>query len=418
MVLLYTMDGRVGLSIVRDDQALPLEASGDPSVLAAIPARGFALLAARFGVEDKWADVTAAVRSRLSGGRLDFIPAQANLADPAPGSAYSLAIAYANGGKVGLWVQAQWRSPNLPFDAPPINSDSLLARSIEFPQKPSIAAFTPDSRYVVVGVEDGSIRMIDATTGREAHRFDRHTPGWLAVAVSGNGSLVASGGADSAVRVWDVKTDREKVALRGHTQAILRIAFSPTNHHVASTAWDKTVRLWDATAGRELRKFEGHTDLVVGVKFTPDGRQLVTASWDRTVRVWDVATGREVRKIQTNGDALEDVGVSKTGRDIFFGSKDGIVRWWEPLSKREPVSFPTNTQAEIAIAPLPDGHRVLMADKIAAALWDCKTTHPVVRLEMHTHRVTGVAVAPNGQRAATCAEDKTLKIWNLPELGR
>jgi hypothetical protein len=418
IVMLYAMDGKVGLAEVRDDQALPLDASRDASTLASIPARGFAVLAARYGIEDKWHDVTAAVSSRVADGRLDFVPVEAGLSDPAPGQPKALAVAYASSGKVGLYVQAQWRSPNLPPDAAPVNSDSLLAKSIEFPQKPSLVAFTSDSRNVVVGVEDGSIRMLDAASGRETRRLDGDKPGWHPVAISGDGALMVSGGTDGVMRIWDVKAEREKAVLRGHTDKVQRVTFSPTRRYVASTAWDKTVRLWDVNGGREVRKFEGHTEFVDGVKFTPDGRQLVTASWDRTVRIWDVATGREVRKIQTTGNALSDVGISKTGRDILFGSKDGTLRWWQPASNREPVSFKTYAECEWACAPLPDGHRVLVSDLIVAALWDCKTSHPVLRLEKHIGRVTGLAVSPDGKRAATCSDDKTLKIWNLPDLGR
>ena len=418
MVLLYSMDGKVGLAEIRDDQAIPLEGRQDSSTLSAIPAQGFAVLAAHFGFDEKWQDVTDAVRSRTSGGRLDFKPAEAKLPDPAPGEPKAMAVAYAVDGKVGLYVQSQWRSTNLPPDAPPVNSDSLLARSIEFPQNPSLVAFTPDGRHVVVGVADGSIRMIDAMSGREAHRFDGHKPGWLPVAVSGNGSLIVSGGVDGVVRIWDVKTEREKAVLRGHTDEVYRVAFSPTNRLVASTCRDKTVRLWDVAAGREVRKLEGHTEFVNGVKFTSDGRQLATASWDRSARIWDVANGREAGKVQTKGDVLGDLGHSKAGRGVFVGAKDGIVRWWQPATGRDPIAFDTGTDAEAAVAVHPDGHRVLIGDKVAAVLWDGQTTHPVLRLEGHTDLVNGVAISPNGRLAATCGEDKTLKIWNLPELGR
>jgi hypothetical protein len=418
LVMLYSFDGNVGLSEVRDDAMLPLEARGDVSALAPIPARGFAVLAARFGFEEKWDDVTAAVRSLVADGRLEFLPAQAKLPDPAPGAPKAIAVAFASGGKVGLYVQSQWRSPSLPPDAPPVNSGSLLARSIEFPQPPSLVAFTADGRSLVVGVEDGSIRVLDAATGREIRRLDGDTPGWHPVAVSADGSMIVSGGSDGVVRIWDVKTEREKAVLRGHTDKVQRVALSPNRRQVASTCWDKTVRLWDVATAREIRKLEGHTEFVDGIKYTPDGRQIATASWARMARVWDAATGREVRKVQTTGNALSDVGVSKSGRDVFFGSKDGLLRWWQPASESEPAITKTYAECEWACAPLPDGHRVLVSDLIAATIWDCRTTHSVLRLEGHTGRVTGLAVAPDGRRAATCSHDKTLKIWNLPDLGR
>ncbi len=417
VVMLFAQDGKVGLSETRDDAALPLEVRGDNVSLASVPARGFAVLAAHFGFDEKWADVTAAVRVRVADGRLDFLPAESQLPDPAPGEPKAIAVAYASGGKAGLYVQSQWRSPNLPPDAAPVNSGSLLARSIEFPQKPSLVAFAPDGRNLVVGVEDGSIRVLDAASGREVRRLDGDRPGWHPVAFSGDGAAIASGGVDGVVRIWDVKMEREKAVLRGHTDKVQRVAFSPTRRHLASTSWDKTVRLWDVATGRGAqvrgtRRLRGRREIHAG-RAPARHRGLGSDGEDLGRRRW--AQGA---KLETTGDALGDVSLSKTGRDVFFGAKDGMLRWWQPASNREPASVKTYTECEWACAVLPDGHRVLVSDKVAAALWDCRTTHPVLRLEGHTGRVTGLAVAPDGRRAATCSEDKSVRFWNLPELGR
>ena len=414
LMVLFSVDGKVGLAEVRDDVALSLDAPRDTSTLAPDPGRGFALLAAHFGFDEKWQDVTAAVRSKISGDRLDFLPAQAGLPDPAPGEPKAIAVAYASGGKVGLYVQSQWRSPNLPPDAPPVNSGTLLARSIEFPKKPSLVSFTSDGRNLVVGVEDGSVRVLDAVSGREVHRLDGDKPGWHPVAVSADVALIASGGTDGVVRLWDVRAEREKAVLRGHTDKLQRLAFSPTRRHLASTSWDKTVRLWDVATGREVRRFEGHTDFVDGLKFTPDGRQIVTAGWDRTVRIWDVATGHEARKIETTGDVLSDVDLSKTGRDIFFGAKDGLLRWWQPASNREPAVVNTYTDCEWACVPLPDGHRVLVSDKIAAVLWDCRTAHPVLRLEKHTGASPALRLHPTDVALRPVAKTRPSRSGTCP----
>jgi hypothetical protein len=36
----------------------------------------------------------------------------------------------------------------------------------------------------------------------------------------------------------------------------------------------------------------------------------------------------------------------------------------------------------------------------------------------HVGLVTGLAIAPDGRHAATCSEEKPLKIWNLPDPAR
>lgn len=418
-VMVYAMDGKVGISDAQDDRPLPLDIRQDESTLAAIPPRGFAVLAARFGIEEKWEDATQAVRAKVSNGRLEFRPMDGGLPDPAVGVAKMLAIAYSVDGKVGLVVNHEARGFNLPPEGPPVNGESLLTRSIEFPKNPYSPTFTGDGKQVVVGVDDGSVRMLDANTGRELHRFDGHGDGAVPATVSATGAVVVSGGADKVVRVWDVKAGREKVAMRGHTEAIVGVALSPNGRQVASTSRDKTVRLWDVASGREVRRFEGHTDLVPNVKFTPDGRQLVTAGWDRTMRVWDVNTGKELRKLEApEAESFCGFALSRDGKQVFFGSKHGEFRVWEPSSGKEPTVFRAYAECEWCVALLPDGHRVLFGDFHAASLWDTKNARPGLRLERHLGRVSGVAVSPDGKRVATCAEDHTLKFWKLPDLGR
>ncbi len=415
MVMLYAMDGKVGLSDSPDGEPLPLSPRQDPKTLAEVPSQGFAVLAARFGTEDKWDDVTGLVRSRIARNRLDFRPAGEGMPDPAPGSVKALAVAYAIGGKVGLEIARDSRRMCLPLEAPPVNSETLLIRSVEFNQPLTHVAFAPDGKLVVVGVDDGSVRMIDATSGREAHRFDGHGPGHLTVAISATGGLVVSGGADKVVRVWDVKTEREKAVLRGHTDRIFRVAIAPNGRLAASTSWDKTVRLWDVTTAQEIRKFVGHTDIVDGLEFTPDGRQLVTASWDHTARAWDVASGREVRKYAGPED-YGDLSLSRNGKEVFLGSATGTLRIWTPSSGRDPVAVPTGAECGWAVAALPDGRRVLVSDSIAALLMDAKTGRPVLRLERHVGRIKGLSISPDGRRAASSSDDRTLKIWKFPDL--
>ena len=64
------------------------------------PARGFAVMAARFGTDERWFDITQLIRSKISNGRLDDQPEQ--LPDPANGTHKALVIVYSLDGKVGL----------------------------------------------------------------------------------------------------------------------------------------------------------------------------------------------------------------------------------------------------------------------------------------------------------------------------
>jgi WD40 repeat protein len=73
-----------------------------------------------------------------------------------------------------------------------------------------------------------------------------------------------------------------RLTLRGHTARVHQVAVSPDGTRIATSSDDGTVRLWDSATGEERLTLRGHSYLVYGVDFSPDGRLLATASPDGT----------------------------------------------------------------------------------------------------------------------------------------
>jgi WD40 repeat protein len=134
-----------------------------------------------------------------------------------------------------------------------------------------------------------AVEVCDLAIGQEALSLRGDRSFVWALALSPDGSRLASGGFDDTVKLWDVATGQERAALRGHTDQVGAVAFAPDGRLLASGSHDGTVKLWDAATGRELVTLRGHTGTVTAVAFSPDGRCVASASHDRTVRLWRLA---------------------------------------------------------------------------------------------------------------------------------
>ncbi|MFO7092458.1 WD40 repeat domain-containing protein, partial [Limnospira platensis] len=67
-----------------------------------------------------------------------------------------------------------------------------------------------------------------------------------------------------------------------------------------------------------------------------------------------------------------------------------------------------------AVAIAPDGKRAVSAsDDKTLKLWDLEQGRELATLSGHSNVVTAVAIAPDGKRAVSASWDNTLKLWDL-----
>ena len=112
------------------------------------------------------------------------------------------------------------------------------------------ARFSPDSRRIALGHEDGSLRIYEVKSGQPSKIW--HGPGLvedLAFRPDGKQLAVDTWGSPGTCRILDVDTGQllRVIALDGHGS----VAWSPDGTGLAITSGEAKISLWDAMTGQQ-----------------------------------------------------------------------------------------------------------------------------------------------------------------------
>ncbi len=135
--------------------------------------------------------------------------------------------------------------------------------------------------------------------------------------------------AESAVRQATLE-NRERAVLHGHRDEVTGVAISPDGTHLATSSFDHTARVWDLRhPGEQPVVFSGHTAAVNGVAFSPDGTHVATASDDHTVQVWDWRHPHAPPVVLHHDAVIYDVTFSPDGEFVATATDDHTAQVWD-----------------------------------------------------------------------------------------
>ncbi len=170
----------------------------------------------------------------------------------------------------------------------------------------------------------------------------------------------ASGGDDFAITLWELAAGTAKRRLEGHKGQVAGLAVSPDGTLLASASWDGSVGLWSLPEGDNVAMMTGHGAVVNDVAFSQDGRAVYSASADGTIRVWDVATRQEARQLVHHGFGVNKLVLSDTW--LAYGAVDGGTRVIDIDSGGELADLTLDRRPILAMATRPDGGEIAVGD--------------------------------------------------------
>jgi WD40 repeat protein len=143
--------------------------------------------------------------------------------------------------------------------------------------------FCPDETcFATFGGYDIEFRKL--ATGESFWKLELHRAYAKALTFLANGRVMIGSGGDAPVSVWDVaKRTSVLDTSKTYSDALYSVAVSRDGSVIATAGWDYTARAWDATTGRELKRLPyGKKD--ASVALSPDGKLLASSGFDDFLR--------------------------------------------------------------------------------------------------------------------------------------
>jgi WD40 repeat protein len=304
--------------------------------------------------------------------------------------------------------------------------------------------FAQDGMQVGWTTDRASVVLVDLDNG-ESTVMTVGTGGTATFALSADGRTLAV--AHGPTTLWDIELVEEVRVLATNSTQIQSLAVSSDGTHIASASWDSTVMLWSLGSNTTVRPLDGHvwTD---AVDFSPDGRIL--ASSGQHVKVWDVSTGENIwstararesipmlafspdgttlvwaaynyleswavgtdeeeRTLGNHRDYITSMAFHPEGTILVTAGADGALRFWNPSKSVETRSI--DGHASYALAFNPDGTVLASESSDGIALRDAATGRVQSTLESNAP-ITSLAYDVSGTILAS-ASGRTITVWDL-----
>uniref|UniRef100_A0A8D1KHB4 U3 small nucleolar RNA-associated protein 13 C-terminal domain-containing protein n=1 Tax=Sus scrofa TaxID=9823 RepID=A0A8D1KHB4_PIG len=260
---------------------------------------------------------------------------------------------------------------------------------------PELGVKSTGLHFLTAG-DQGILRVWEAASGQCVHAQPR-LPGpgqeLTHCALARAAGLLLSVTADHNLLLYEARSLQLQKQFAGYSEEVLDVRFlGPENSHVVVASNSPCLKVFELQTSA-CQILHGHTDIVLALDVFRKGWLFASCAKDQSIRIWRINKAGLVACVAQGSGHTHSVGTICCSRlkesFLVTGSQDCTVKLW-PL----PEALPSRSTA-------PDSGPVLLQ---AQATQRC-----------HDKDINSVAIAPNDKLLATGSQDRTAKLWALPQ---
>ncbi|MCU0706670.1 MAG: hypothetical protein MUF23_00090, partial [Pirellula sp.] len=336
-----------------------------------------------------------------------------------------MTVRFSPNGKRLLTVSTVWEDSSVPGKVIEWDLAQGQPTSVVIERSAKTAAYSPDGQSIYVGSVDGSILVVDATTGEIQREWNGNGSLILCLNVSQDGKYLATSSRDGVLCIWDLVHGQRILKLQGlgdcrqviwnrdgtrlsvcdygglirhfsfdQGQLTLKdtemrtkspqLCYSPDGMTVASSVFSEGADIRSAETARVLQKFHSHHGHVLALAFDASGRWFLTGGADGTVCIWDVAD-----------------------RSPYYRERLGTVGGIATAMFR-----PRKAQFAVGIERL-NSRGATASGKPRLELYNSQTLQLERTFLGHTDWVTCMSFDTSGDSLVSGSSDRTIRVWDV-----
>ena len=279
---------------------------------------------------------------------------------------------------------------------------------------PLALALSGDGKVLAVASGVNAVTVWDVAAGKEKAKLDGHTDAVHGVAISDDGTLLATGSHDRSAKVWDLATGKVKATLKIEGQDRVNSVALSRDGKLLAAGTIPVVNLWDTTSGEMTGKFQTPPNWVIGIALSPDAKHLAQIHFkNRNAYLWDVPKGTNpLKTLEDQSTAVCVVAFSGDSKWLAWGGFDAKVTLWDVQNGKKAAELKGQEGIIGSLAFSGDGKLIACGvQKRAVWVWDVTASKVVAKVDHPSARA--LSFSRDGTRLASGDLTGTIKLWSI-----